>query len=472
MPEGASNIEVGAAPTGAAPRARGRVDLTQGNLLGGIVRLSWPIVAGAFLNWLMGIADIKMVGYLGPEAIAAVGSARGAIFTLMAIIFALSTGTQVLVARYSGEGNRAEVANITRQAIILSVLFGLLLVPAGVVFSRPLLASLGAQATVLDQGTVYMRVYFYGAVALMLNFLLSAALNGAGDTLTPLLALLFINAAHVLLEWLLIFGVGPFPHLGVAGAAWAVVASRSVAALALLWIVSSERFAIQMPLRQRWRADLTAWGKTFYIGVPASIQGFTRNLAYLLVLAVLNATPAGALAVAGFTVCGQIQAVGIMVGLALMSAAMTAVGQNMGANDARRAERSGWTVMRISVAISALMAAAFIGGSRWLIGFFTTDTETIRWGVASLVWLSLALPFQTAGMAFSGALRGAGDTMSPLYASLVCTSVVGPALAWVLAIGAHIGPDGAWVGLAVSLVLQGFLLGWLFRRGHWKEIKL
>ena len=471
------DVEFAQAPETVAPEpdmrpAVGRVDLTQGSLLRGIVLLSWPIVASAFLNWLMGVADIKMVGYLGPDAIAAVGTSRGAIFTLMAIIFALSTGTQVLVARYTGEGNRERVANITRQALILSVIFGVILIPAGHLLSRPLLSALGASSAVLDNGTVYMQVYFWGSIALMINFMLSSALNGAGDTLTPLIALIFINAAHVLLEWLLIFGVGPFPTLGVAGAAWAVVISRSVVAVVMLWIVSSGRFAIHMPLIDGWHIDLPAWGKMFYIGVPSSIQGFTRNLAYLLLLGILNSTPHATLAVAGYVMSGQIQMVGLMVGLALMSAAMTAVGQNMGAGDTARAERSCWTVVRISVAASAILGAVFIVGARWLIGFFSSDANAIGWGVNCLIVLSAVLPFQTAAMAFSGALRGAGDTMSPLYASLLCSSILGPGLAYLLTIVLDLGPTGAWYGLAMALVLQSFVIGWLFKRGKWKTIKL
>ena len=163
----------------------GRVDLTQGSLMRGIVKLSWPIVTGAFLNWIMGVADIKMVGYLGPDAIAAVGTSRGAIFTLMAIIFALSTGTQVLAARYAGEQRTDRVSNITRQALILSGIFGIMLVPAGLYLSHPLLAALGAKGLVLSEGTAYMQAYFWGALALMLNFMVGSALNGAGDTIPP-----------------------------------------------------------------------------------------------------------------------------------------------------------------------------------------------------------------------------------------------------------------------------------------------
>ncbi|MGD9497410.1 MAG: MATE family efflux transporter [Armatimonadota bacterium] len=454
------------------PAGARRVDLTQGSLLRGIVLLSWPIVTGSFLQFLMQAADTKMVGALGPAAIAAVGTANGAIMTVMAAVLAVSTGTQVLSARYTGERDHSAVADVTRQAIIISLLLGLILVPAGWLLSEPIMCALGAEGEVVMQGAAYTRVFFLGAVSLMINFMITSALNGAGDTLTPLYVLAGINVGNILFDWLLIFGVGPFPELGVAGAAWAVVISRSVGAAVLLWVVTCGRFAIRMPVRNHWHIDLGLWGKMFYIGVPSSIQGLTRNVSYLMLLWILNQTAAGALAVAGHTVCGQIQAVMVMVGLALMSAAMTAVGQNLGAHDPGRAERSGWTVVGISAAAVAVMAGLSIVLARPLIGFFTDDAQTIHWGVTALVILAVVQPFGTASMAFSGALRGAGDTLSPLWASLICTSGVGPALAYLFTVPMGWGPPGAWTGLAVGIVLQCAMTGWIFKQGKWKQIEL
>ncbi len=449
-----------------------RVDLTQGSLLRGIVKLSWPIVAGAFLNWVMGVADIKMVGYLGPDAIAAVGTSRGAIFTLMAVIFALSTGTQVLVARYTGEGNHDKVANVARQAIILSIICGALLVPVGIFLSRPLLHALGAGGSVLDAGTAYTQAYMIGAVALMINFMITSALNGSGDTITPLLTLVFVNIANILFDWLLIFGVGPFPELGVPGAAWAVVISRTIASIVLLWVASSPRFSIGMSITSGWRIDLSAWRKMLYIGIPSSIQGFTRNLSYLMILWILNRTVEGMYAVAGYTLCGQIQMVAIMVGLAFMSAAMTAVGQNMGAGNPDRAYQSCWTVVKISVIASSLMAASIIVGGPWLIRFFTSDPEAVKWGQTSLTILSAVIPCIAAGMAFAGGLRGAGDTMSPLYASLICVTIIGPGLAYLFTVALGYGPTGTFYGLAIGIACQPIITGAIFQRGKWRTIKL
>ncbi|MBD3293029.1 MAG: MATE family efflux transporter, partial [Armatimonadia bacterium] len=342
------------------PSAKRRVDLTEGNLLRKIVLLAWPIVTASFLQWVMGVADIKMVGKLGPTAIAAVGQSRSAIFTFMTIIFAVATGTQVLSARYMGERDPEKASDVCRQAIILSVLFGAVIIPLGYILSPEVVRMMGATGEVHRAATGYMRVYFFGAISLMLNFMVISALRGAGDTLTPLWVLLGINSGNILFDWLFIFGIGPFPELGVEGAAWAVVTSRTIGAVIQLWIVGSGKFAIQMPIIARWKADLALWGKMFYIGVPSSIQGFTRNLAFLVVFWILNQTDAGRVAVAGYTVSMQLRMFGVMFGLALMSAAMTAVSQNMGADDPKRAERSGWTVTWISVAATTIMAPVFV----------------------------------------------------------------------------------------------------------------
>lgn len=457
--------------TGETP-PKGRVDLTQGSLLRGIVLLSWPIVSGAALNWLMGVADIKMVGSLGPDAIAAVGQSQGIIFSVMFVVFAIATGTQVLVARYTGAKQPERVAEVTRQAIILSFLSGVLLIPVGLALARTLLGWLGATGNVLELGTIYTTAMFWGQVGVMLNFMIASALQGAGDTLTPLLMLIWINVVHIALEYLMIFGIGPFPVMGVAGAAWAVFFSRGLAALFMLWVVTSGRFAVHVPLRSRWRIDWPVWGKMFYIGTPSSMQGLVRNFGYLALIVILNHTAAGEFAVAGHTTAGQWSALAVFVGLAMMTAAMTAVGQNMGAKNPDRAERSCWSVVYISAVTSAVLAAFCIVFSRPLIRFFTDDPQALYWGHWALFWIALSLPFATISMAFSGGLRGAGDTFSPLWATLIGTLVVGPGLGYYLALVRGMGPIGAWIGFGCSMLAQALYTGIVFKAGRWKAIEL
>lgn len=455
----------------AVMRRRGAVDLTQGSLLRGIVMLSWPIVAGAMLNWVMGVADIKMVGALGANAIAAVGQSQGIIWTVMAAVFAIATGTQVLVARHTGAGDHAQVAEITRQSIILCVVTGLLMIPLGLYLAEPALRQLGVSGEVLRDGTIYMQAFFWGSVFLMMNFIIASALQGAGDTMTPLLMLIWVNLLHIVIEYFLIFGVGPCPRLGVAGAAWAVCISRGLASAYMLWVVFSGRYAITVPLRASWKIDWHIWNRMFYLGIPSSLQGLTRNVSYLGLAFVLNHT-GDPMAISGHTVAGQWGAVGIFIGLSMMTAAMTAVGQNMGAENVARAERSCWSVVRISSNLSCVVGALCIVFARPLVGFFTDDPHAVYWGVWAMIFLSASLPFATISMAFSGALRGAGDTMSPLWATLICNLGIAPGLAYVLALPLHLGPIGAWIGLAVSMVAQALITGYIFKLGKWKTIVL
>lgn len=457
-------------PATAVTLRKGAIDLTEGNLLRGIVLLSWPIVAGSVLNWLMGVADIKMVGRLGPEAIAAVGQSQGVIWTIMAVIFAIATGTQVLVARYTGAHDPIKVAEVTRQTIIVSVLAGLVLIIPGITLAEWFLTRLGATGLVLEEATAYSQAFFWGGVGLMVNFMVSSALQGAGDSRTPLLMLLWVNALHIALAYLLIFGIGPCPRLGVAGAAWAVVISRGLAAVWMIWVVSCGRYAIVVPWHGPWRIDWQIWSRMFTIGIPSSLQGLTRNVSFLLLIFILNRTSAGFHAITGHTAAGQWGALGIFVGLAMMTAAMTAVGQNMGAGNAVRAERSCWSVVHISALLSGVLGGLCILWARPLMGFFTSDPESLQWGIWALILLSVSLPFATISMAFSGGLRGAGDTYSPLWATLICTLLIGPSVGYYLALVLNWGPVGAWVGLAVSMVAQAAVTGFIFRLGRWKEI--
>ena len=459
-------------PATAESGRRDGVDLTQGSLLPGIVRLAWPIVLGAFLNWVMGVADIKMVGALGPQAIAAVGQSQGIIWVIMAIIFAIATGTQVLTARYRGAQQMDRVAEVTRQSLILSVVAGVVLAPLGIWLAPLALTHLGVSPVVLVDGTAYTRAYFWGSISLLINFMLSSALQGAGDTMTPMLTLVWVNILHIGLEYMMIFGVGPFPRMGVAGAAWAVVVSRSLAAIIMIWIVVSGRYVIKVPLRHSWRIDLDVWQKMLFIGVPSSLQGLVRNLGYLALVGILNHTVARDYAVSGHVAAGQWGALGIFVGLAMMTAAMTAVGQNMGAGNPARAERGCWSVVWISSVSTTILGALCIIFGQPLIAFFSDDPQAVYWGWWALLLLSASLPFATISMAFSGGLRGAGDTWSPLWATIIGTLVIGPGLAYILALVVGMGPVGAWLGLAFSMVVQALVTGMIFKRGRWKRIVL
>ncbi len=449
------------------------MDMTRGSLLRQTVYLSWPIVAASLLQVAVGIADIKMVGVLGPEPIAAVGMARTVIFTLVALVFAVSTGVQVLVAQYSGRGDQITADRVVKQGLVVATVITLAVItPVGAIFSESILRLLGANQQVLVHGTPYLQIMFAGMLFLVLSFIITAALQGAGDTLTPLILLLVANVLNIALNYLLIFGVGPFPRLGVPGAAVASIAARTLTTLAGLAVLISGRFAVTLRIRSSWALRWVLIRKIFYLGIPASIQGFTRNVAFMALIKILSLTAAGVYAISAWTIAGQIRAVTIMVGLALMAAATTAVGQNVGADNYRRAQSAGWLSAKLAAGLSVGAALGYALLARMLMQLFTDDSHVIAVGVQALVVLAISEPFLTAGMSLSGSLRGAGDTYMPLYASLICTSVLAPLAAYVLAISLGLGTLGVWIGFDLAIAAQFALLTWKFADGYWKDLSV
>ena len=462
-------------PNAEQPRtpAASRVDMTHGSLLRQTVYLSWPIVAASLLQVAVGIADIKMVGVLGPEPIAAVGMARSVIFTLVALVFAVSTGVQVLVAQYSGRGDEVTADRVVKQGLVAATVITLAVItPVGVIFSESILRLLGANQQVLVHGTPYLQIMFAGMLFLVLSFVIVAALQGAGDTLTPLILLLVANVLNIGLNYLLIFGVGPFPRLGVPGAGVAAIVARTLTTLAGLAILISGRFAVSLRIRSSWALRWELIHKIFYLGIPAAIQAFTRNIAFMLIIKILWLTVAGVYAISAWTVAGQIRAVTIMVGLAFMAAATTAVGQNVGANNYQRAQSAGWLSAKLAAGLSVGAALSYALLARILMQLFTDDSRVIAIGVQALVVLAISEPFLTAGMSLSGSLRGAGDTYMPLYVSLTCTSVLAPLAAFVLAIWLGLDTLGVFIGFALAIAVQFGLLAWKFADGYWKDLSV
>ncbi len=238
------------------------------------------------------------------------------------------------------------------------------------------------------------------------------------------------------------------------------------------YVFLSGGYVLRVHLFRSWRPRWAVWWRILYIGVPSSLQAFTRNVAFAVVIWILSHTAESQIAVAAHTVAGQVRGLSVMIGLAMMSAAMTAVGQNLGASKPERAIMSGWTAVRIAMTASLIAVACYILAGRPIVQFFTKDPTVLSLGAQALLVLAFCEPFLMGGMALSGALRGAGDTMTPLWVSLATTTGLGPLLSYALAIPAAMGPVGVWLGYDVSAILSFALLAFVFRRGNWQQIRL
>lgn len=454
---------------------RRSVVLTEGNIFRNVWYLAWPVVISYLLQTLVGIADVKMVGALGPESIAAVGLGRMALMVVIMVLTGISIGSSALVARYTGERSPGKVNRVVVQSLILVVGVSILITIIGIAFSKPILKLLGAEPEVMALGDTYVRIIFSGVIVLSLNFIINAVLQGAGDTRTPLVILAIINSLNILGNYLLIFGIGPFPELGVAGAAVASVSSRLLGTLIGFWVLFSGRFVIHL-VGLNSLTSLTPnpsiIGKIIRIGVPASVQGLVRHGGILAITKLISLTKFSTYAISALTIGFYTESLSFMPGLAFSVAAATLVGQNLGARKPERAEESGWAATKIAASIMTAVGALLFIFAGFIVAKFSSDVHVVHIGTHYLRINAIPQPFLAMGMVLSGALRGAGDSQTPLKVSVLTTWGMRVPLAYVLAIALHYQTDGIWVAMALSMVAFAILIGIKFHQGKWKKIEL
>jgi len=413
-----------------------------------------------------------MVGVLGPQPLAAVGMGRFILMIVLVFVMAVSTGAQAFVARYTGAKNPEGVTRVVDQSLILSVILAVGMMTLGLVLSPALLRIMGAEENVLALGVPYVRIIFGGILFMILNFIINSILQGAGDSRTPLKILLLINILNVILNYLLIFGVGFFPRLEIRGAAWGTVISRVVGAGVGMWVLLSGRFAARTDILRRFRIEPALMSKIIRIGLPAGIQGLVRSGSGIVLLRFISETIHGTYAIAAFTVGLQIEAISFMPGIAFGTGAMILVGQNLGARKPDRARRNGLAATWIATIIMSCVGLFFFIFAEQIMSLFTKSTDVIGIGGDYLRIMAYSQPFLALEMVFSGGLRGAGDTRTPLIYSIIHSWLVRIPLIYVLGFVLNLQTTGIWWAMTLSTVTQGLATWWKFRQGDWQKIEL
>ncbi len=447
-------------------------DLTTGNHVGNVLFLVWPVVIASLLQTVVGIADTIMVGRLGTQPLAAVGMGRFVFMVVIVFILAVSTGTQALVALYTGAKDKEQVTCVVDQALILSVIITAVLAIIGLLFSPFFLRLLGAEPEVITLGVPYMRIIFAGLFSMVLNFTINAILQGAGDTRTPLKIMVLINILNIILNYLLIFGIGLFPQMGIIGAAWGTVIARSVGGAIGLWVLVSDRFAARTLLHKRLKIQLRLIKEIIRIGFPAGVQGLVRSGAGMILMRFVAMTVHSTYAVAAFSIGFQIEAISFMPGLAFGAVAMTLVGQNLGARKPERAKQSGSSATMLATLFMSGMGLLLFIFARPIIGIFSTNSDVINIGVDFLRIMAYSQPFLALVMVVSGGLRGAGDTITPLKYTVIHGWLIRLPLAYLLAFLLGFQTTGLWWAMTISTITQGLATWWYFNQGRWQQIKI
>jgi len=413
------------------------------------------------------IIDTYWVGRLGEEAVAAVSIAFPVIFLIISFGAGLTIAGTVLIAQHTGRRDQERVDLIAGQTIILLVNVSLVISVVGYALSEPMLRLVGAEPAVLEQGTVYLKILFGGASFLFMFFVFQAILRGWGDTKTPMWVMFWSVLTNSILDPLLIRGIGPFPELGVAGAAWATVISRGGAAIVGMYILFSGRKILHVKIRHLWPDWQLQW-RLVRLGIPASLEQTITSMGITIMMFIV--ADFGTTVVAAYGIGARILSFVIVPAFALSMATSTALGQNFGAGEIQRAEKAGWIGSSMGFLALTVFGVLFFFTAEPLVSLFIRENpEVINLGSDFLQAMSLTFGFLGVQIILNGGFRGAGKTGTAMVMAFFSFWVTRIPLAYYFSHPMNMGPDGIWLAFPVSIVFMGLLTTFWFWLGRWKR---
>ena len=444
-------------------------DFTEGSIERAILLLSVPMVLEMYMESLFGVVDIFWVAHLGPDAIATVGLTETALTLLFVIALGLGMGATAMVARRIGEKHERAAAVVAAQTILVGLLVSAIIAIAGYSYAPELLRIMGASASVVRTGTGYTRTILTGSATIFLLFLINAIFRGAGDAATAMRALWLANIVNICLNPCLIFGVGPFPRLGVTGSAVGTTIGRGIGVAFQLWVLLSGRSRVQVGLSQI-RVNLGVMVRLVRLSLNAIFQFFVQMASWIAVVRIIASF--GSAAAAANTLAIRIILFAILPSWGMSNAAATLVGQNLGAGKPDRAERSVWRTGFYNMLFLGGVGILFIAFAPRIIGWFTNDPAVASLAIIALRLMSCGYVSYAYGMVMTAAFNGAGDTATPTVLNLICFWLCQIPVAWVLAFRTSLGPSGAFIAVVLGDSLLAALGIILFRRGNWKQVSV
>ncbi len=430
-----------------------------------IVRLAWPAVGAMFLNTALTITDAIWVGRLGAPQMAAVISSMFVIWIIFSLAGIIGTGTVAVLSRFYGAREFDRVAHAGRQATILSLAFSIVLTAIGLASSGFLFKVMNTDAEVTAYGEPYLQVAFAITFLICMAELLGAVFRASGDTKTPLIVTAISIALNLVLDPLLIFGIGPFPRLEVFGAALATAASYLLGFAIYMIFIKTGKLTFAFSWTKSVRPDFRMLGQLIKIGTPLSIGGVIFSAVYLFMNRI--AASFGTDAIAALGIGNRIESFSYLICFGFSTAVATLVGQNLGALKPERAEKSVWYTVAITGALTAVIALFFVLIPRQLASVFIGDPNVQSIAVDYLMIVAVSEPAMAVVIVLEGAFSGAGNTMPPMIASMAYSTARLP-IAYLLCFEFGVGVNGIWWAITVTMVAAAIILTIWFQRGKWK----
>ncbi len=441
-------------------------DFTTGPIGRPLGLLAIPMMLEMSMEAVFALVDIIFVSLLGTDAVAAVGLTEALVTVLYGLAIGFGMGVTAMVSRRIGARNPGGAAAVAGQAIWVGAFIAVVIGITGVLFAADLLRMMGASEAVIAEGSGYTTVLLGGSASIIYLFLLTAAFRGAGDAPVALRSLALANGINIVLDPCLIFGVGPFPELGVTGAAVATTIGRGAGVVYLAWhlFAGRGRLLLKLPHCRIVPALLFRMVRISVGGVGQFLIATASWIIIMRVVALYGSAP-----VAAYTIGLRLIEFALLPAWGLGNAAATLVGQNLGAGKPERAEQTVWRAARYNATFMLVIGIGMVVTAPLIVAMFSDDPEVMRYGTSCLRILGIGYPMYAVGMIIVQAMNGAGDTWTPSLLNFVCFWLLEIPLAYALATGAGFGPNGVFWAIVISESVLSGLGVIVFRRGRWRK---
>ncbi|WIV10496.1 MATE family efflux transporter [Proteiniborus sp. MB09-C3] len=462
-------------------------ELPESNLEKSTLKLALPAIGEMLMQTLLGFADMSMVGSLGAAAIAAVGLSDMPMMTAMSFFASISVGTTALVARAIGAKKQDEANNVAKQSLILSVIMSAIFVVLGLSLATPIVKLMGAEPDVVPISASYFRINAWGLPFMIVTMVMNGVLRGGGDTKTPMYINGLSNIVNIVGNFFLIYESRtvnmniPFINksisLFVPGAGWGVdgagiatTFSRFVGFIIIMIILIKGSKFLRINFKERLKIDTHIIKRIFNIGIPAAVEQFLMRFGQLLFSRIVSSL--GTVTFAAHRITMTAESLSFNAGFGFALAATTLVGQYLGAEKPKLAEKSGLIAVKMGAILMAVVGVFFFIWPDYFLMIFTKDKEILSMARVCLRVVAISQPFLAAVMGFSGALRGAGDTRRVMAITLIGIWGIRLVFTYIFVVTFNWGLLGAWIAMSIDLIARGILYFFIFKGGKWKYINV
>ena len=439
-------------------------DYTSGPIGRAVLLLAIPMVLETLMESIFAVVDVFFVSRLGAGAVATVGLTESVMMLIYTVAMGLGIGVAAIVARRIGERDADGAGDGAAQAVFLGLVIATVIGIVGGVFAPDILRLMGGDAEVLA-GVAYTRILMGGNATVLLLFLINAAFRGAGDATIAMRVLWLANGINLVLDPVLIFGLGPFPRMELAGAATATTIGRGTAVLLQLYLLVKGSGNLRVK-REHVRPNWSLMWRMVKLSATGTFQIFIGSASFIGLVRILSTF--GSIALAGYTIGIRVIIFAILPSWGMSNAASTMVGQALGANDPDRAEKAAWIAARYNMVFLGVLGILFQLFAPLIVSAFTTEPATMAYAVACLRIVSAGFLFYAFGMVLTQAFNGAGDPWTPTFINLFCFWLFELPVAYLLAHTFGFGPNGVFAAMALSSSTLAVVSAVIFRRGRWK----